>query len=97
MDKRIAKYLGLFLWVCYLAPGPAFADWINLFGAENAPNIAEFRINADHVRIDLEVYVKDIVIFDALIPDEYFKDMDIQAAASRTAETVFHNGPADRR
>ena len=41
---------------------PACADWINLTGAENTPNMAEIYIEDDHVRIDLEILVGDITI-----------------------------------
>ncbi len=50
------------------------ADWINLTGAETAPNIAEIYINEDHVRVNLEVYVQDIKTFEELVPDDWFKD-----------------------
>ena len=57
---------------------PAAADWINLSGAENAPNIAEIHINEDHVRINLEIFIQDMVVFDRLIPDIFFEGSDIQ-------------------
>ena len=52
---------------------PVNADWINLSGAQNAPNIAEIHINKDHVEIDLEIYIDDIVTFERLIPDDFFE------------------------
>ena len=51
----------------------ARADWMNLTGAENAPNIAEITILDDRVRVALEVYVGDLSIFKALLPDEWLK------------------------
>jgi len=57
---------------------PANADWINLSGADSAPNIAEIHINDDHVRIELEIFVNDMVTFDRLIPDEFFKGTTIR-------------------
>ena len=57
---------------CILAPMPAVADWVNLSGAENAPNIAEITIEKDRVRIQLEVFVDDLMIFEELIPDGFF-------------------------
>ena len=57
---------------------PSAADWINLSGAENAPNIAEIHINDDHVRITLEIFVQDLVVFDRLIPDDFFQGSNIQ-------------------
>ena len=63
---------------CCIVRNPAYADWISLSGAENAPNIAEIHINDDHVKVDLEIFVNDMVIFDRLIPDEFFKGSDIK-------------------
>ena len=59
----------------------ANADWINLSGAQNAPNIAEIHINDDHVKIELEIFVNDLVAFDRLIPDEFFSGTRIKRAA----------------
>ena len=63
---------------CGIVRNPAYADWISLSGAENAPNIAEIHINDDHVKVDLEIFVNDMVTFDQLIPDEFFKGSDIK-------------------
>ena len=63
-----------------LACPPAYADWINLSGAQNAPNIAEIHINDDHVKIDLEIFVRDLVIFERLIPDDFFAKTTIKRA-----------------
>ncbi len=64
--------------LCGVVRNPARADWISLSGAENAPNIAEVYINDDHVKVDLEIFVNDMVTFDRLIPDEFFKGSDIK-------------------
>lgn len=45
------------------------ADWINLSGAENAPNIAEIFVEDDHVKLKLEIFVQDLKTFQELIPD----------------------------
>lgn len=50
------------------------ADWINLNGAENARNIAEIYIEKDHVTIKLEVFVRDLLIFGELVPDDFFPE-----------------------
>ncbi len=55
-------------------PSAVFADWINLSGAENARNIAEIYVETDRVRIQLEVFVEDLVIFGELIPEEFFSE-----------------------
>jgi hypothetical protein len=59
--------------VLLLAASTARADWINFSGAENAPNIAEIHIERDRVRIDLEVAVADLEVFEELIPDDMFR------------------------
>ncbi|MGB3096039.1 MAG: hypothetical protein WBB46_04815 [Candidatus Deferrimicrobiaceae bacterium] len=66
-----------FLLCWWSIPAPAIADWINLSGAESAPNIAEIRIHDDHVEVDLEIFVNDLVTFDRLLPDTFFKGTDI--------------------
>lgn len=63
---------------CCIVQSPAYADWINFSGAENAPNIAEIHINDDHVKVELEIFVNDMVTFDRLIPDEFFKGSGIK-------------------
>ena len=64
--------------LCWLVATPATADWINLSGAQNAPNIAEIYINDDQVQVNLEIFVDDLVTFDRLIPDAFFKDTTIK-------------------
>jgi hypothetical protein len=59
--------------VLLLAATGARADWINFSGAENAPNTAEIHIEKDHVRVDLEVSVADLEVFEELIPDDMFR------------------------
>ena len=59
----------------------ARADWINLTGAETAANIAEIYVLDDHVRLVLEVYVGDLEFFDALVPDEWLQDDELQRPA----------------
>ncbi len=50
--------------------------------AQNAPNIAEIHINDDHVKIELEIFVKDLVTFDRLIPDEFFAGTGIKRVSA---------------
>ena len=52
----------------------ARADWINLTGAETAPNIAEIYIEDDQVKVALEVYVGDLETFEELVPDSWMKE-----------------------
>jgi hypothetical protein len=53
---------------------PVKADWLNLNGAENAPNIAEIYINDDHVKLVLEIYLADLGVFEELIPEDMFNE-----------------------
>ena len=70
------KYI-YFLLLTFLLTSFSFeskADWINLTGAENARNIAEIYIENDQVTIKLEVFVQDLLIFEELVPDDFFPD-----------------------
>jgi hypothetical protein len=67
----------LFLLLTFLLTSFSFeskADWINLSGAENARNIAEIYIENDQVTIKLEVFVQDLLIFEELVPDDFFPE-----------------------
>jgi hypothetical protein len=61
---------------CFISS--ARADWINLTGAQSAPNIAEIHVNDDHVRLVLEIYVKDLDKFIDLLPDDFLKQAGIE-------------------
>ena len=50
----------------------AQADWLNLTGAETAPNIAEIEVSEDGVTITLEIFLKDAKHFVDIMPDEAF-------------------------
>ena len=60
--------------ILVLLPSASHADWINLSGAENARNIAEIYVKTDRVRIQLEVFVDDLMIFEELIPEGFFSE-----------------------
>ncbi len=51
----------------------ARADWINLTGAETAPNIAEITVLDDRVRVVLEIYIGNLATFEDLLPDDWLK------------------------
>jgi hypothetical protein len=53
-------------------PTTSQADWVNLTGAENSRNIAEIYVEKDHVKIKLEIYVQDLILFEELVPDDFF-------------------------
>jgi hypothetical protein len=76
-DMKKTYLLPLFFLICFiLFISQAKADWINLTGAETAPNIAEIYVLEDHVRIQLEVYVGDLEYFEELIPDSWMQEPD---------------------
>ncbi len=52
------------------------ADWINLTGAETAPNIAEIYVMDDQVRLVFEVYIGDLDKFTELVPDAWLDEAD---------------------
>jgi len=87
IKKRLPSIV-LFFIAFALSPSPAAADWINLSGAENASNIAEIHILSDHVQLDLEIFVDDLLVFDDLIPDTFFKN--IKAKRRPTADRLRH-------
>ena len=58
--------------ILVLFPSASHADWINLSGAENSRNIAEIYLETDRVRIQLEVFVEDLTVFEELIPEGFF-------------------------
>ena len=72
MKKTSFLIISFLIFFCCSVRNPANADWINLSGAENAPNIAEIHIHDDHVKIEIEIFVNDMVTFDRLIPDSFF-------------------------
>ena len=47
-----------------LAPQSTLADWVNLTGAETAPNIAEITVTDEAVTVAFEVYPADLEFFE---------------------------------
>jgi hypothetical protein len=66
------NFIFALLFVLLCLPSFSCADWINLSGAENSRNIAEIFIEEDRVRIRLEVFVDDLMIFEELVPEGFF-------------------------
>jgi hypothetical protein len=64
----------LFYFNLILISTVARSDWVNLTGAEIAPNIAEIYVLDDQVKLVLEIYVGNLDEFDELIPDDWLKD-----------------------
>jgi len=50
------------------------ADYLPFNGANVAPNIAEIRIGDEGVHVQLEIYIEDIEVFEALVPDSWIAD-----------------------
>ena len=75
--------------ILVLLPSALHADWVNLSGAENAPNIAGITIEKDRVRIQLEVFVEDLMIFEELIPESFFSETAARATGSCAASENF--------
>jgi hypothetical protein len=70
--KRLAFFFLLISLTLLFRVPASQADWINLTGAENARNIAEIYVEKDHVKIRLEVFIEDMIVFDELIPADFF-------------------------
>ena len=57
----------------------AHADWLSLSGAENSPSIIELHVEADRVRLILEIFKTDRAGFRDLLPEE-FTESDVPSA-----------------
>lgn len=71
-NRIIITVVALLSWIG-LSVGPVCADWINLTGAQSAPNIAEIYVEKAQVRVVLEIYVKDLSNFIDILPDQFYK------------------------
>jgi len=76
--KNISAIFFTILLITLTPVPPALADWINLTGAQSAPNIAEIYVQDDHVRLVLEIYVGDLDKFLDLLPDNFLKKGGIE-------------------
>jgi hypothetical protein len=56
-----------------MSPQVLFADIAPINGSAVAPNVAEIRVADDGVQVSLEIFVRDIPVFDALVPDDWYK------------------------
>ena len=72
MNERLLVYFNFLLISLILVPS-ALADWINLTGAQSAPNIAEIYVEDDHIRLVLEIYVGDLDKFVHILPGDFLK------------------------
>jgi len=78
MKERVLLGISLLIFCCGICRSSVEADWINLTGAQSAPNIAEIYVEDDGVRLVLEVYVGDLDKFVDLLPDEWFKESNVK-------------------
>ncbi len=76
MARQLVQVLVIVLLAAVGAPSRVQADWMNLTGAETAPNIAEITIEDDRVKLLLEVYIGDLETFHDLIPDDLLSDAE---------------------
>jgi len=76
--KKTTLHLWLISAAIFLAAFPATADWINMTGAQSAPNIAEIYVEEDHVRVVLEIYVGDLEKFVNLLPDDWLTQAGVK-------------------
>jgi len=69
-----------FFWVlsCLVFATPIRADWINLTGAQSAPNIAEIYIEEDRIRLVLEICVKNMAEFIDLFPENWIRQAGVE-------------------
>ncbi len=83
MQLRLALPLAIILALA-ITTLPARADWVNLTGAEVAPNIAEIYVEDAGVRVALEIYVGDLEQFSDVIPADWFGEgRDVPPDAER--------------
>lgn len=73
----LKKILLVFFSLTLITASSVNADWLNLTGAQNAPNIAEIYVEDDHVQLTLEIYVQDLDKFTDILPDEWLKTAGI--------------------
>lgn len=69
----------------------AESDWLNLTGAETAPNIAEIYVLDDHVKVQIEISAGDLETFADLIPDDWIRDMNLERAPAYERLANFSN------
>ncbi len=101
MKKHCLQYLSFLLFLLNLVPS-ARGDWINLTGAQSAPNIAEIHVEDDHVRLVLEIYVGDLDKFVDLLPEDFLKVSGseippIQERMKRFSEETFQFLTEDKK
>ncbi|MEY8099768.1 hypothetical protein AB9F29_20580 [Falsihalocynthiibacter sp. S25ZX9] len=69
----------------------ARADYMPFNGASIAPNVAEIHVGEEGVRVQLEVFLDDIAVFEALIPDDWATQTPANRASLEDRMTDFAN------
>jgi hypothetical protein len=90
--KRILRFYLVILVIALGTPSLARADWINLTGAQSAPNIAEIHVQDDHIRLVLEIYIGDLDKFVDLLPDDFFKQAEVKPPPLKERLRRFSSG-----
>jgi len=75
-----------------LVSRPVQADWINLTGAETAPNIAEIYVLDDRVHVKLEVYIGNLDKFADLVPEDWLHDASVRPDVEERLERFSREG-----
>jgi len=100
--NKIAFYLLILLAASIFITQSVLADWVNLSGAQSAPNIAEIHVQDDHIRLILEIYTKDLDTFSELLPEAWLhrasesqppKDVRIKKFSNSVFQFVADAGP----
>ena len=78
MRKNARLNIGVFL-VFVITPIAAQADAIVVSQAMFASTIAEYFVEEDHVRVELEIGAADVNAFRNLMPDKVYRDMGFGA------------------
>ena len=74
------------------------ADYNPFNGAAVAPNIAEVRLGSQGISVQLEIYIGDISVFEALIPDDWVSESSADRPnATERLEDFGLNGLSIRR
>lgn len=77
LGKKAATYLFHIVLCVLISTQIALADWVSLSGAETAPNIAEIYVLDDGVRIELEIYIGDLRVFEDLLPGRLLQNLPL--------------------
>ncbi len=89
--RRIAHLIiGVFL-VFMFSPMAALADAIVFSQAMFASTIAEYFVEVDHVRVELEIGTPDIAAFRNIIPDQIYQEMDFGSEPYEERIITFFN------